>query len=44
MHLLVQKFSGGFNPGPPFKGEGMEGKREGGIRRNGRKGMGRKDR
>jgi hypothetical protein len=31
-------------PNPSFKAEGKEGKREGGIRWNGRKGMGRKDR
>jgi hypothetical protein len=40
----IKKFSGVIPPDPRFKGEGREGKREGWIRRNGRKGMGRKER
>jgi hypothetical protein len=34
----------GYTPDPRFKGVGMEGKREGGIGRDVRKGMGRKER
>jgi hypothetical protein len=37
-----KKFSGGYTAGPPFRRE-VEGRQKGGIRRNGRKAMGRKD-
>jgi hypothetical protein len=38
----LKKFTGGYTPNPVLKGG--EGKREGWIRRDGRKGMGRKER
>jgi hypothetical protein len=44
VHLSVQKnFPGVLSPDPRFKGQRMDGKREGRIRMNGRKGMGMKD-
>jgi hypothetical protein len=41
VHPLLQKIFWGYIPRLRFKEEGKEGKREGEIRRNGRKGMGR---
>jgi hypothetical protein len=38
-----KKLSGGYTPGPPFQRREEGRQREGGIRTNGRKGMGRKD-
>jgi hypothetical protein len=43
VHLSIQTVSGGFIPGPPCQRERREGKRQGEIRMNGRKGLGRKD-
>jgi hypothetical protein len=45
VHLSVQKtFPGLYTRIPVVTGEGRQGKREGGIGRNGRKRMGRKER
>jgi hypothetical protein len=37
--LILKKFPRVIPPNSRFKGEGMEGKREGRIRKNGRKGI-----
>jgi hypothetical protein len=42
--LSVEKIFRDIIPRPPFQRKGREGKREGGIRRNGRKVTGRKER
>jgi hypothetical protein len=44
MHLSIQKMFRGYTAEPRFKVEGREGKREDGIERNERKGMGKKER